>query len=152
MAAHALSICSLAIRCRESVRGSMRTAVNLAAQIEERLLLRNEIFEDFFSHEARRLAEACREMAERFLLGGRLLALGRGACSTDAQHVSVEFVHPVIVGKRALPALDLSALMRPWLDAILQPHDIVMGFGPPEGDAEVWAALDSARARGAMTF
>jgi D-sedoheptulose 7-phosphate isomerase len=91
-------------------------------------------------------------MSERFLKGGRLLALGRGPCSTDAQHVSVEFVHPVIVGKRALPALDLSALMQPWLDAICRPEDIVMGFGPPQGDPEVWAALDSAYGRGAMTF
>ncbi len=74
------------------------------------------------------------------------------AYSTDAQHVSVEFVHPVIVGKRALPALDLSAVMRPWLEAILRPEDIVMGFGPPEGDREVWSALASAHARGAMTF
>ena len=76
-------------------------------------------------------------MSERFLKGGRLLAFGRGPYATDAQHVSVEFVHPIIVGKRALPALDLSLLFRPWLDAILQPEDIVMGFGPPEGDAEV---------------
>jgi D-sedoheptulose 7-phosphate isomerase len=91
-------------------------------------------------------------MSERFLRGGRLLAFGRGSYSTDAQHVSVEFVHPVIVGKRALPALDLSALMRPWLEVILRPEDIVMGFGPPEGDTEVWAALESAHARGAMTF
>ena len=130
----------------------METAIHLALQIEERLLARNAILEEFFSRQARTLAEACREMAERFLRGGRLLALGRGACSTDAQHVSVEFVHPVIVGKRALPALDLSALMRPWLEAIVHPDDIVMGFGPPEGDPEVWAALETARARGAMTF
>jgi D-sedoheptulose 7-phosphate isomerase len=61
-------------------------------------------------------------------------------------------VHPVIVGKRALPALDLSALMLPWLDAICRPEDIVMGFGPPQGDPEVWSALDSAHRRGAMTF
>ena len=27
-----------------------------------------------------------------------------------------------------------------------------MGFGPPEGDPEIWAALESAHARGAMTF
>ena len=91
----------------------MKTALNLAVQIEEALLLRNDILEEFFSQEKRKLAEACREMSERFLSGGRLLAFGRGACSTDAQHVSVEFVHPVIVGKRALPALDLSALMAP---------------------------------------
>jgi D-sedoheptulose 7-phosphate isomerase len=130
----------------------MKTTVNLATQIEEALLRRNDILENFFIHEARKLAEACREMSERFLIGGRLLALGRGACSTDAQHVSVEFVHPVIVGKRALPALDLSALMQPWLDAICRPEDIVMGFGPPQGDPEVWTALDSAHSRGAMTF
>jgi D-sedoheptulose 7-phosphate isomerase len=130
----------------------MQTTYTLAAQIEERLLQRNEIFECFFSQQARALAIACREMSERFLSGGRLLAFGRGSYSTDAQHVSVEFVHPVIVGKRALPALDLSALIRPWLEVILRPEDIVMGFGPPEGDTEVWTALESAHARGAMTF
>jgi D-sedoheptulose 7-phosphate isomerase len=130
----------------------METAYSLAEQIEERLLLRNQVFEQYFSAEARRLAEACREMSERFLRGGRLLAFGRGPYATDAQHVSVEFVHPVIVGKRALPALDLSLLMQPWLDAIVRADDIVMGFGPPEGDGEVWSALQSAQKHGAMTF
>ncbi|HYM06766.1 MAG TPA: SIS domain-containing protein [Terriglobales bacterium] len=130
----------------------MATAVKLASQVEERLLERNELFEQFFSREAPRLAEACREMSERFLRGGRLLAFGRGPYATDAQHVSVEFVHPVIVGKRALPALDLSILFRPWLEAILHPDDIVMGFGPPEGDPEVWATLQQAHLRDAMTF
>jgi D-sedoheptulose 7-phosphate isomerase len=130
----------------------MGTACELASQVEERLLDRNQLFEHFFSQEAPRLAEACREMSERFLRGGRLLAFGRGPYATDAQHVSVEFVHPVIVGKRALPALDLSVLFRPWLEAILSPEDIVMGFGPPEGDPEVWATLQQAHGRGAMTF
>lgn len=130
----------------------MQTAFSLAEQIEERLLLRNDIFERYFSVEARNLAEACREMSERFLRGGRLLVFGRGPYATDAQHVSVEFVHPVIVGKRALPALDLSLLMQPWLDAIVHADDMVMGFGPPDGDHDVWSALQSAQAHGAMTF
>jgi D-sedoheptulose 7-phosphate isomerase len=121
-------------------------------QIEERLLERNDLFERFFSNEAARLAAACLEMSERFQRGGRLLAFGRGPYATDAQHVSVEFVHPVIVGKRALPALDLSTLFRPWLQTILRPEDIVMGFGPPEGDPEVWSALQEAGVREAMTF
>ena len=76
----------------------MTATFQLATQIEGRLLERNRLFEDFFSREALRLAEACREMSERFLRGGRLLAFGRGPYATDAQHVSVEFVHPVIVG------------------------------------------------------
>src|SRR6202521_5438518 len=130
----------------------MATVCGLAAQVEERLLARNLIVEAFFSREAPRLAQACRSMSERFLRGGRLLAFGRGPYATDAQHVSVEFVHPVIVGKRALPALDLSMAFQPWLGAILNPDDIVMGFGPPEGDPEVVAALAWARSRKAMTF
>jgi D-sedoheptulose 7-phosphate isomerase len=130
----------------------MATICGLAAQIEERLLARNQIVEGVFSREAFRLAEACRSMAERFVQGGRLLAFGRGPYATDAQHVSVEFVHPVIVGKRALPALDISILFRPWLEAILHPEDIVMGFGPPEGDDEIRSALKFAHAGNALTF
>jgi D-sedoheptulose 7-phosphate isomerase len=130
----------------------MATGLALTAQIEQRLLGRNQVLESFFALEAARLAEACREMCERFLRGGRLLAFGRGPYATDAQHVSVEFVHPVIVGKRALPALDLSIAFEPWLKTLVQADDMVMGFGPPDGDPEVWAALDAARARHAMTF
>jgi D-sedoheptulose 7-phosphate isomerase len=130
----------------------MATACGLATQVEERLLTRNQIIEEFFSREAPRLAEACRLMSDRFLQGGRLLAFGRGPYSTDAQHVSVEFVHPVIMGKRALPALDISTIFRPWLETILHPEDIVMGFGPPQGDDEVSSALAFAQARNALTF
>ncbi len=130
----------------------MATTCSLAPQIEERLLIRNEVVEQFFAREAPRLAAACEAMAERFARGGRLLAFGRGAYATDAQHVSVEFVHPVIVGKRALPALDLSAHFRPWLESILHSEDIVMGFGPPEGDGEVRSALEFAQANHALTF
>lgn len=124
----------------------------LVPRIEEQLLARNKIMEEYFAHDALRLAMACQEMAERFSQGGRLLAFGRGPYATDAQHVSVEFVHPVIVGKRALPALDLSLSFRRWLEAIMQPEDMVMGFGPPGGDHQVWAALASAHLRGAMAF
>ncbi|RTH13871.1 phosphoheptose isomerase [Thermus scotoductus] len=124
----------------------------LASWVRERLLLRNEASRAFFPGEAVPLAEACQKMAERFLRGGRLLAFGKGPYATDAQHVSVEFVHPVIVGKRALPALDLSLDFWPWLQALLRPEDMVMGFGPPEGDEEVSQALVWAQARGAQTF
>src|SRR5579863_1061030 len=130
----------------------MATALELTTQIERGLLARNHVLEAFFAREAPRLAEACREMSARFLRGGRLLAFGRGPYATDAQHVSVEFVHPVIVGKRALPALDLSFAFEPWLSALVRPDDMVMGFGPPEGDPEVWAALETASHAGAMTF
>ena len=130
----------------------MPAALELATQVQERLLERNRLCESFFAREAHRLAEACREMSERFLRGGRLLAFGRGPYATDAQHVSVEFVHPVIVGKRALPALDLSLLYRPWLRSIARPDDMIMGFGAPEGDEDVTATLRELQPLGAMTF
>jgi D-sedoheptulose 7-phosphate isomerase len=124
----------------------------LAARSREELLRRNGVFEDFFKAEAPRLAEACHEMSRRFLAGGRLLAFGNGSAATDAQHVSVEFVHPVIVGKRALPALDLGPNFELHLPVILRPEDMVMGISFPSGDEMVERALQMARERGALTF
>lgn len=126
--------------------------IDLARQVSAALLRRNDVADAFFAREAPRLAEACREMSERFQRGGRLLAFGRGAQATDAQHVAVEFVHPVIVGKRALPALDISATFSAAVAALVGSDDMVMGFGPPGGDPEIDAALAEARRRGAMTF
>ena len=58
--------------------------------------------------DAPRLAQACHDMAVRFHRGGKLLVFGNGGPSTDAQHIAVEFIHPVIVGKRALPVIALT--------------------------------------------
>jgi D-sedoheptulose 7-phosphate isomerase len=124
----------------------------LTARSRTELLQRNAIFKAFFDAEAPRLAEACHEMSRRFLAGGRLLAFGNGSAATDAQHVSVEFVHPVIVGKRALPALDLGPDFQHRLPVVLRPEDMVMGFAFPEADEPVEQALRTARERGAMTF
>ncbi len=120
--------------------------------VADLLLERNRVSAAFFPRESERLARACQEMAGRFLRGGRLLAFGRDQYATDAQHVAVEFVHPVIVGKRALPALDLSLSPRAWVAALARPEDMVMGFGPPGGDPEIEAVLRAAREKGAMTF
>ena len=83
-------------------------------------------------------------MAERFARGGRLIALGRSpAARSDARHVAVEFVHPVIVGKRALPALALAGEGGPLAEQAelaVEPDDIVIGFG---SDAERGAAAGS---------
>src|ERR687894_3059147 len=124
----------------------------LAARSRHELLRRNSVFEAFFKAEASRLAEACYEMSRRFLAGGRLLAFGNGSAATDAQHVSVEFVHPVIVGKRALPALDLGPDFETRLPVVLRPEDMVMGFAFPERDAAVERALLVAKERGTLTF
>jgi D-sedoheptulose 7-phosphate isomerase len=104
----------------------------------------------FFAAEAERLAGLCHRMAERFARSGRLLALGRTpAARSDARHVAVEFVHPVIVGKRALPAIGLAAEggdPTAQLTLLAEPEDVVIAFGAePE-------ALALARDRGCLTI
>jgi D-sedoheptulose 7-phosphate isomerase len=59
--------------------------------------------------QAAAITAAAHAMAVRFHKGGKLVVFGTGGSATDAQHVAVEFVHPVIVGKRALPAISLTA-------------------------------------------
>jgi D-sedoheptulose 7-phosphate isomerase len=117
--------------------------------------------EAFFAAEAGRIAEACWAMARRFHQGGRLLAFGNGAWATDAQHVSVEFVHPVIVGKRALPALALtndSAALSGGVDfarqlaVLARPQDMALGFSPDGRCANVLAALEQAKTQGLLTI
>ena len=56
-----------------------------------------------------------------------------GPYLTDAQHVSVEFVHPVIVGKRALPALDISCFVEPFLNTSLRSRRHRNGLRPARG-------------------
>ena len=94
-----------------------------AAAIDERVVCGQR----FFVAEADRIARLCHRMAERFARGGRLLAFGSSAAdSSDVRHVAVEFVHPVIVGKRALPALGLSC---GDVGVLARAGDIAMAFG-----------------------
>jgi D-sedoheptulose 7-phosphate isomerase len=113
-----------------------------AAAIDERIACG----ERFFAAEHERLARLCHAMAERFARGGRLVAFGSSAAdASDVRHVAVEFVHPVIVGKRALPALGIACA-----DAglLLRPDDVAMAFG---AGAEVAAAVRAARSAGCLT-
>jgi D-sedoheptulose 7-phosphate isomerase len=100
-------------------------AAGLAA-IDELLARRSNPNERFFHSESARIAQLCRELAERFQRGGRLIAAARTPQAwSDAHHVAVEFVHPVIVGKRALPAL---AVAPEELELLAQADDAVIAF------------------------
>ena len=68
-----------------------------------------EVKEQFFRAEADRIEALVRVMAERFTGGGRLYCMGNGGSATDAQHVAVEFFHPIIEKRKPLPALALAA-------------------------------------------
>jgi D-sedoheptulose 7-phosphate isomerase len=131
-------------------------AVSAADRLGEMIAARSVANHEFFAAEADALARLCHRMAERFARGGRLVAVGVSpGARSDVRHVTVEFVHPVIVGKRALPAIGLSREGGPLtgqLELIGEPDDIVIAFGAlePEGE-EVRAALGLARERGCLT-
>jgi D-sedoheptulose 7-phosphate isomerase len=104
---------------------------------------REQVVRAFLDREKGQIAAVCHAMARAFSRGATLLVYGTGAAETDAAHVAVEFMHPVIVGKRAMPALappnDVFGLMRPG--------DIALGLG--EGAVDFLAA---ARERKLLTI
>jgi D-sedoheptulose 7-phosphate isomerase len=90
-------------------------------------------------------------MSERFLAGGRLLAVGHSPAErSDVRHVTVEFVHPVIVGKRALPALGIApdgGRLDEQMALVAEAADMVLAFGT---HPETTAAVELARGRGCL--
>jgi D-sedoheptulose 7-phosphate isomerase len=123
----------------------------------------------FFEREAERLARLCHRMAERFARGGRLVAFGLSpAARSDVRHVAVEFVHPVIVGKRALPAISLTAdaatvtgiAERDGMGAIFAhqirylaaPADIALGISADGNSESVLNGLLTAHGMGMLTI
>ena len=98
------------------------------AFLEERFEATNRAGDAFFPEHAASIAACASAMADRFFAGGTLLVFGSGPHATDAQHNSVEFVHPALPGCRALPSLSLG-------------NDIatVTGMLQGEGAVEVFA-------------
>lgn len=118
--------------------------------------------------DAERVARACHAMAVRFHRGGTLIVFGNGGATTDAQHVAVEFVHPVIVGKRALPALSLAAdvatmtgvaarvgfaeVFAHQLRYLGKPDDIALGISVDGHCENVLRGLEQAHSSGLLTI
>ena len=119
------------------------------------------------AEDADAVANACLDVAVQFHRGGRLVVFGNGGAAADAQHIAVEFVHPVIVGKRALPALSLTndvatltgIAVRAGFDDVFAhqirhlaaPGDIALGVSP-DGECEnVLRGLAAGRDLGMLT-
>jgi D-sedoheptulose 7-phosphate isomerase len=114
------------------------------------------------------VAAACYDMAIRFHQGGKLVVFGTGGSSTDALHVAVEFVHPVIVGKRALPAISLTAdvatvtgiaerdgmgaIFAHQLRYLAEPSDIALGISADGNSRSVINGLLAAHDLGLLTI
>jgi D-sedoheptulose 7-phosphate isomerase len=141
--------------------------IDLEALVQSRFDQSIHIPQIFFAAEAENISQACWSMARRFHQGGRLIAFGNGPCATDAQHVAVEFVHPVIVGKRALPAIALTndgaflssrqageegAAFDRQISIIARAQDIALAFSIDGREPNLIKALETARALGLLTL
>jgi len=127
-----------------------------------------EVKQKFFERNADQIAELSQKMADLFLQGNKLWVMGNGGSACDAQHVAVEFIHPIIEKRRALPALDLVSQM-PVVTAISNDKDFARIF---VDQLELWGksgdmalaistsgkspnliyALESAREKGMLTI
>ncbi|HET6861944.1 MAG TPA: SIS domain-containing protein [Pyrinomonadaceae bacterium] len=67
-----------------------------------------EVKSQFFAQNKETILAASLALAQAFNRGRKLLVCGNGGSATDAQHVAVEFMHPITVGRKALPAICLT--------------------------------------------
>jgi D-sedoheptulose 7-phosphate isomerase len=122
----------------------------------------------FFTENAERIGVLCEQMAQRFREGRKLLVMGNGGSACDALHVAVEFKHPIIEKRRALPAealmadiatltaisndVDFSRVFVNQLRLIGQPGDMALAISTSGKSPNLIYALDAARSRGLMTI
>lgn len=112
--------------------------------------------------------EACvRDMATRFERGGKLWTMGNGGSACDAQHVAIEFMHPILEKRRPLPAqaltVDTAALTSIGNDSdfalvFAEPlriqgrdRDVALGISTSGQSANVLRGIEAAREIGMLT-
>lgn len=124
--------------------------------------------EKFFADNADGIVACCTAMAKCFDAGGRLFVMGNGGSSCDAAHVSVEFMHPIIEKRPALPALalttdtailtavgndqDFALAFTQQLRMLAKKGDMALGISTSGRSANINRALQTAREFGLLTI
>jgi D-sedoheptulose 7-phosphate isomerase len=123
--------------------------------------------EKFFTENAERIIACCTALARAFDRGGRLFVMGNGGSSCDAAHISVEFMHPIIEKRPALPAValttdtailtavgndqDFALAFVQQLRLLGRKGDIALGISTSGKSANINRALQAGREIGMMT-
>jgi D-sedoheptulose 7-phosphate isomerase len=124
--------------------------------------------EQFFRENAGRIAACAEAMSEAFSRGGRLYVFGNGGSACDAQHVAVEFMHPIVEKRKPLPAIalasdpalltakgndrDFSLSFVEQLSVLARPGDMALGISTSGKSANVNRALSAARELSLLTI
>lgn len=127
-----------------------------------------DVKEQFFRAEADRIEALVRVMAARFSDGGRLYVMGNGGSATDAQHISLEFFHPIIGKRKPLPAIALTAdqalltaisndrdfakVFADQLRVLARPGDMALAVSTSGKSPNLVQALETARELGLLTI
>jgi D-sedoheptulose 7-phosphate isomerase len=122
----------------------------------------------FFEEQGTRLTACAQALAERFEAGGKLLVMGNGGSACDAQHLAVEFQHPILEKRRPLPAQalgmgpalltaigndgDFGRAFTDELALLAGPGDALLGFSSSGASSNVNRALRAARERRLLTI
>ncbi len=97
------------------------------------------------NNECDAVVAAAAELAVRVQRGGTLFTVGLGRSRFDAQHVAVEFVHPVLVGKRAIPSVHLEPPHVERLRLLARPNDALLLVSAEGDDEACCRVLEEAR-------
>jgi len=119
------------------------------------------LIDRFFDDEADRIVALVRAMATAFRRGARLFVMGNGGGASDAQHVAVEFFHPIIEKRRPLPALalttdsslltaiandrDFATVFADQLAVLARPGDMALAISTSGHSPNLVRALEAAR-------
>lgn len=141
---------------------------NLRASILRKCRESVEAKQAFFEAEADAISACAAAMAMAFDAGGRLLVFGNGGSACDAQHVCVEFMHPILEKRPALPAItlgqenalvsaigndrDFSLALAQQLRMLGRKGDMALGISTSGKSANVNRALKEAREGGLLTI
>lgn len=124
--------------------------------------------EQFFASQAARIVACAQAMARAFDAGGKLLVFGNGGSASDALHMAVECMHPIIEKRPPLPAIalttdtailtaigndqDFALAFVQQLKLLGRSGDVALGFSTSGKSANVARALQAAREMRMLTI
>ncbi len=127
-----------------------------------------ELIASYLDTAAAEVERTARALAERMARGGRLYVIGNGGSACDAQHVAVEFQHPIIEKRKPLPATalvgdvatitavgndgDFAQVFSAQLEIVAREGDAVLGISTSGTSANVIRAMRRARELGVLTI
>lgn len=120
-----------------------------------------EVKQRFFEENKDEILSASLAIAKAYHRGRKMLVCGNGGSATDAQHVAVEFMHPITVGRKALSAICLNNDMAMvtavandvsfadvfvrQIIALGQEGDVIIGISTSGNSANLLHAFQTAR-------